>query len=253
MNQVSEIVAAARGSVYRFAALGFGYPEPALCAQLNHQFQYLEASLDVLQDHVGLALAKRIHSLVETMSDDDIEASYLDQFGHTISKECPPYESEYDQAHIFEKSQALADIAGFYEAFGLQLAPDLHDRLDHVSVELEFMQFLCLKEAYALARGHPPERLALCTDAQAKFLAEHLGSWVFGFARRLAGKAGNGLYGLMGEMLVLFLTGEMRKFSLEPGGEVALAREEPPEEENIGCHACTFAGLPTAVEQGELP
>lgn len=253
MNHSNAIEPTARGSVYRFAALGFAYPEPSVLFQLRKQLPLLETSLEVLRDRDSLELAGRIRAVLERMPIDDLKASHLRCFGHTISTECPPYECEYDQTHIFEKSQSLADIAGFYKAFGLKLAPDLNDRLDHISVELEFMQFLCLKEAYAVAENHDQEKLALCRDAQLKFLGEHLGCWAFGFVRRLKNKAGDGPHGLMGEMLVAFLTGEMRKFGLEPGGEAELAPQETPEEEIAGCHACTFAGIPGGVEQGESP
>ena len=39
----------------------------------------------------------------------------------------------------------MGDIAGFYSAFGVQLSQDIHERLDHLSVELEFLHFLATK------------------------------------------------------------------------------------------------------------
>ena len=253
MNDEVEIVPTARSNVYRFLALGFGYPEASLLSQLNELLPRLEASLDVLGDRESLAVVGAMGSMLEALTADDLQASYLQCFGHTISKECPPYETEYGQAHIFEKSQSLADIAGFYRAFGLDLAPDLNDRLDHVSVELEFMQFLCAKEAYAVARGHPQEKLALCRDAQAKFLCEHLGGWAFGFARKLEKKAGHSVHGLAAGILASFLTGEMRAFGLEPGAAAAPLLQEALEEETAGCQACVLAGPAAAAEQGGLP
>ncbi len=247
------MVPTARSNVHRFLALGFGFPDASLLSQLRERLDPLEASLDVLGDPESLEKARAIRSALEAMTIDDLEASYLRCFGHTISKECPPYECEYGQAHIFQKSQTLADIAGFYQAFGLELAPSLNDRLDHVSVELEFMQFLCLKEAYAVAQDHPPEKLALCRDAQAKFLGEHPGRWAFGFVRQLEEKAGDSLHGLMGDMLTLFLTGEMRTLGLEPGEVVGPPLQEPFDEEPAGCQACVFADPGNAVGRGEQP
>ncbi|MFQ5961303.1 MAG: molecular chaperone, partial [Candidatus Methylomirabilales bacterium] len=213
----------------------------------------LEASLDVLDDRVSLGKAGAVRSALETMTVDSLESSYLRYFGHTISKECPPYETEYGQAHIFQKSGSLADIAGFYKAFGLELASDFKDRLDHISVELEFMHFLCLKEAYALARDHSQEKLALCRDAQAKFLAEHLSRWVFGFARTLEKKAGDSLFGLMAEMLASFLTGEMQAYGLEPSKQAELLLQEPLGSDTSGCDACPLTDPATAVKRGGLP
>lgn len=253
MNEAGEIVPTARSNIYRFLALGFSYPQASLLSQLNEQLSALEASLDLLDDRVSLGKAGAVRSALETMTVDGLEASYLRCFGHTISKECPPYETEYGQAHIFQQSGSLADIAGFYRAFGLDLAPDLNDRLDHVSVELEFMQFLCTKEAYALARGHAQEKLALCRDAQAKFLGEHLGRWAFGFARKLEKKAGHSVHGLAAEILTSFLICEMRAFGLEPGAETVSLLQESLEEETAGCQTCAMASPAAAVEQGGLP
>lgn len=253
MTEDGEIVLTARSKVYRFLALGFGYPEASLFSQLKEQLHLLEASLEVLGDRESVEVARRLRSVLETIGIDDLGASYVRCFGHTISKECPPYESEYGQAHIFQKSHSLADIAGFYRAFGLELAPDLNDRLDHISVELEFMQFLCLKEAYAVAREYPQEKLAQCRDAQAKFLGEHLGRWAFGFVRKLEQKAADSVYGLMGEMLALFLADEMQTLGLEPGEMAGPLLQEPFDDEPAGCQACIFVDPANAVDQGELP
>ena len=43
----------------------------------------------------------------------------------------------------------MGDIAGFYKAFGVELSKDIHERLDHLSVEFEFMHFLAYKESYS--------------------------------------------------------------------------------------------------------
>jgi DMSO reductase family type II enzyme chaperone len=252
VNEAGEIVPTARSNIYRFLALGFSYPQASLLSRLNEQVSALEASLDLLDDRVSLGKAGAVRSALETMTVDGLEASYLRCFGHTISKECPPYETEYGQAHIFQQSGSLADIAGFYRAFGLELAPDLNDRLDHVSVELEFMQFLCVKEAYALGRGHAPEKLALCCEAQAKFLGEHLGRWAFGFVEKLRKKAGNSLHGRMAEMLATFLTEEMRAMELEPGAVAEAQFQQPLIDETADCEACPLAGPVTTVEQGGL-
>lgn len=228
----------ARSHVYQFISAGFSYPDPMLVQLLQSRLPDTESCLLLLEDQHALEVLRPLKSVLLSCSPDTVETAYLQSFGHTISTECPPYEAEYDQAHIFQKSQALADIAGFYRAFGLELEPTLKDRLDHISVELEFMHFLCLKEAYASAKGHPEEQLALCREAQAKFLGDHLGQWVLAFVQRLEKKAVGNLYGLMGHLLTAFLTFEMRVLGLEPGEVGSPVLVEPPEEETPGCEAC---------------
>lgn len=238
----------ARSHVYEFISSAFSNPDSALQELLQSRLLDTENRLLLLEDRPSLEALRALRPVVMSCSSDELEMSYVQTFGHAISKECPPYETEYGQAHIFQQSQVLADIAGFYNAFGLELAPDLNDRLDYISVELEFMHFLCLKEAYALAKGHPEEQLALCRGAQTKFLGEHLGQWMFGFVENLEEKASDSLYGLIGQLLTAFLTFEMRTLGLEPGEVSGPAFVGPPEPEEPGCEACPL--VVHAIEKG---
>ena len=73
-------------------------------------------------------------------------------FGLVLTRECPPYETEYHpSSEPFFRSQEMADVAGFYRAFGLETAQAARERPDYLGLELEFMAFLLLKKRLALA------------------------------------------------------------------------------------------------------
>lgn len=76
----------------------------------------------------------------------------------------------------------LADIAGFYAAFGLKIE---RDRPDHLVAELEFVGFLLAQEAEALA-AEDDDQAAVAGDAIRTFLRDHLGTWVTAWAARVA-------------------------------------------------------------------
>ena len=184
------------------------------------QYDLLPGSLEMLADPTSEKVMSGLRPSVTALTAASLERAYTQCFGHAVSKDCSPCEAEYGQAHIFQKTHTLADVAGFYRAFGLDLAADSHERVDHISVELEFMHFLCLKEAYALAKNHPHEQLALCREAQSKFLRDHVCRWAFGFAHRVCAKASDTLYQGLGQLLAAFLAAELRALGMKPA-EVA--------------------------------
>jgi TorA maturation chaperone TorD len=112
---------------------------------------------------------------------ESLQADHRQIFGLTGSL---MYETELGLPHEFRQSQELADIAGFYRAFGLQTGATVRERPDHLATELEFMYLLTLKEAYADSNAMP-EQAEICIDAQCKFLQDHLARWIGPFRRSL--------------------------------------------------------------------
>lgn len=80
----------------------------------------------------------------------------------------------------------MADIAGFYRAFGFEASGE---RPDHVVPELEFVALLLMKEAYARI-SEDAEGAEVCASARGKFIAQHLGEWLPDFAERVRGTEG---------------------------------------------------------------
>ncbi len=157
-------------------------------------------------------LQKNLHEMNTLYRNTSLEALqkvYQRIIGHTISKECPLYETQYGAAHVYQQTHELADIQGFYRAFGLEISDVEKERSDHISVELEFMHFLLYKQAYAL-ENHGEEKVQICVDAQKKFLKEHLGKWVPLFAILFGKKAGEGFYHAVAASMKEFMRLEMK-------------------------------------------
>ncbi len=235
---------AARSALYRLLSLGFLYPEAENLARLRSGIEEAAACLEYLgYSHVLPTLHSAREALPLTC--EALERHYLETWGHTISSECPPYEMEYWPAHIFQKSQGLADVSGFYHAFGLKISSQARERPDHLSMELEFMHFLTWKEAYALKQGHDGEKITLCRQAQAKFLEEHL-SWLSLFVQRLSQKAEGSFLAIWGQLAEGFLSLEAQAMGVtfqEPKPAQEWTRQEAQDEE---CTSCPY----TPVEDG---
>lgn len=200
---------AAREQVLRLLALAASDPSSARF-ELVHDEGFLELALaaaDFLaQDErsfpVDLAPGEsapstlRLTDLVEALQEprERLEQDHVRVFGLVVSKECPPYEVQYcPQTFSVYRSQRLADIAGFYRAFGLAPGRDAPERADHLACELEFQAWLVAKERHAVGQGGESweERAALCRGAQRSFAEEHLAWWVPAFAHALLDRTRN--------------------------------------------------------------
>jgi TorA maturation chaperone TorD len=172
----------------------------------------------------------------------ELRAEYDRVFGLVVARECPPYETEYHPtSETFFRSQQLADIAGFYRAFGLEASRTQPERVDHLALELEFMAFLLLKKRLA-STANAAEQTCICDQAQELFLKDHLAWWVPSFATGLRRKAGEGFYAALGSLLAAFLATERARFQVDPPRlPLQPALIERPEEQSA-CTACSVGG-----------
>jgi DMSO reductase family type II enzyme chaperone len=196
----------ARSALYQLLSQALSYPSPETMEALQ------QTDLPQAQQaapHLPAQVAPLLAALGEFLRDTDaaqLQTEHRRVFSHIMSADCPPCETLYTAHHVFQETQDLSDIAGFFRAFGLEMADK--ERLDHISVELEFMHFLTYKEAYALTR-HGPAKARLCREAQRKFMQEHLGRWALRFAERLGWKAGGGYFGCVASLTEAFLSAEI--------------------------------------------
>lgn len=104
-----------------------------------------------------------------------LEPEYIALFENGANR-CPIHETEYGRMRGMSKGNELADIAGFYEAFGMARSdePGAKQMGDHLAVELEFYGTLLAKQAALVERGDA-EGAFVVEDARKKFLVDHLG------------------------------------------------------------------------------
>lgn len=147
----------------------------------------------------------------------NLETTYRRLFGLTaISPLCPPCEIEYEpNTDVAYRCQRLADVAGFYQAFGLQVSPRAGERLDHITVEAEFLYLLLAKEAVALQERNQ-EGAEICREARRKFFQEHVGWWLPAFSRLLSRVAPPGYYQVLAGLLGALSPVERASLGLPP-------------------------------------
>ncbi len=183
-NNVEELLASSH--VYQFLSTCLSEPKQETLELLNNR-EYMDEVESCLGKNGNGELLETFRHLQEGLQGTNAETlaeGYRNTFGGaTVSMDCPPFEMYFSGSHIWQQTQDLADISGFYKAYGLETSEEgVAIRWDHISVELEFLHFLTYKLAYAI-ENHGEEEQELCLAAKKKFLNAHIGKWVHAFSR----------------------------------------------------------------------
>lgn len=191
-------------------------------------------------------------ALVEwlALSSADRERAHQRVFGLVVSKLCPAYETEYCASKdTTQRSQELADIAGFYRAFGLRISRDTPERPDHISLEIEYIALLNEKQRCALLSGDA-YHAAICSDARTSFVRDHAAWWMPTFGRLLEKRAMNlhpacerdakhlVLLAGVARLLCAWVAAERMLCSVEPCRRIVNPSVAPQESED-SCGSCT--------------
>lgn len=202
----------ARARIYRLLAHLFQPPDAEKLSVLKGEdLPELSRSLAAVRAPRELRSdAKRLAARLARADLEQLSRDYERQFEPSGGSCKPPNET----AHAPETPQEgltrtyeLADIAGFYRAFGVEVTPGT-ERVDHVAAELEFMHLLALKEALAEESGES-ERASVCRDAAAAFLRDHLGRWSAKLHAQLREEPSGEVYPAAGALLDRFVAHEL--------------------------------------------
>jgi len=150
------------------------------------------ADADALDHHLEQALAA-----AAAMPIDEWTEAYTGLFDGPTP--CPINETAYVRR---DKGWILADICGFYQAFGFRAAPQLGEKADHLVCEIEFCAMLLAMVARAAQLGDE-EQASIAHEAFLRFAGDHLGDWVSLFAERLTAVAALPLYQRVARVLEL--------------------------------------------------
>jgi len=202
-------------ALFRALAAAFRYPDAETRKTVTAMFAALHTGDGTRRRSVARAdLLQRVEDAWSATDGAALESEYLRLFHGAGS--CALRETAYgDGRRIAGRSAELADIAGFYRAFGLRVAERRPDLPDHLSAELELMSLLLLKEAYAISQGWT-ERRAIARDAQKEFLASHLGRWVGALADALAANDAPLIYLALVDVVGLAVRRQCRRFRIAP-------------------------------------
>jgi TorA maturation chaperone TorD len=204
--------------LWQFVAEAFWYPDgqfltrlyaPARRDELNALFES-----SVSEDRAVDSLARvwlAADAIAETATTLQGEYTYL--FARQVQVRA--YETAYRLGPGADPAPTLAEVSGFYAAFGFQIGEARRERPDHISFEAEFLAALFAKDVYADAKGWSA-RAKTTQGARRKFIEEHLAGWLPAFTKALEERARFDFYPAVAHLALRLLEEEI--------GAEALAR-----------------------------
>ena len=198
----------ARGSVYALAAKTFDQPSEAFYQELATG--RIDDFFAGLVDQSGLdvkppdATVDEDRQTVAARFNDLFVVGYsevVDKTDGTVDNYGPPvslYESDYRPEVSW--NDVNLDLARAYEYFGCQVNQETRRNHDHVRLQLEFMGYLCRREATV-----DPDVAAARLD----FHDRHLRVVTEGIADALENEPGTGLYGRLADFLDRFTAADV--------------------------------------------
>jgi hypothetical protein len=121
----------------------------------------------------------QLAALGDEVSDPDLRRAVVDALKHATEGihhsifgpggPAPAREASYYVS--VELGSLMSDLSAYYDAFAYR--PETLEPPDHVAVEIGFVGYLRLKEAYARSIGDL-EHAAITADAARRFMADHL-------------------------------------------------------------------------------
>ena len=214
-------VAEDRGHIYRWLAAGFYPPDSELVHALNSDRLGAEVRAHTAwlgADQARLAAGLKGIQQCAEVSLPALETEYGRLFGKSVER-TSPHEATYrwrDASSLLEAGDGIVRaLRQQYGQFGL--TPRCAQE-DHVAVELEFMAYLCRREATHWEASAAEAARQLRRHERA-FLDDHLGRWLSEFCGRVHARGPESFYAQLANLTDAWL-------SLEDGpGYLPAARQ----------------------------
>jgi TorA maturation chaperone TorD len=223
-----------RAAVYHALAVGFAEPSPALAAAIDSG-ELVAALRDAVtwlaEDAAAYepALAQLTTAAAPAgLPPDERTASLAVEYARLFTGPGRPavmcYASQYLDAdergpgRLNGAAAAYADAA--YQEHDVMPAPERREFADHVTLEIEFLFYLCRREEAAWADDDGEAALAW-RRALDTFLREHAARWLLDFADAVRGATTVDLYEGLADLLRAHL-------SIELGGSISAAGAGEP-------------------------
>jgi TorA maturation chaperone TorD len=223
-----------KAALYRLIAQGFSYPEPEVVCSIRRSALDLGAAAARGELAPQLApVARALGRAWRTAPVQDLATEYSRLFlGAGL---VPLREGGYGSGLRFAGQPVdIADIGGFYLAFGFTTSDAAPNPPDHIGTEMEFVSLLHLKNAHALARRKVRDA-RIAELALGRFLEDHTGRWVPSLEAALREADASAPYALLGELMKKAVACECARLGVKPQIAGCGAASDPIANDTLIC------------------
>lgn len=142
-----------RGNCFKLLAACFYEPDKNLLLE-EQVCENLSKLLDTWASGAAKAAGDMTLSL-KTCSQDQLSIDHAALFVGPFELIAAPYGSVYKEQNRQVMGESTIDVLRFYQNAGLFV--EIKEPPDHIAIELEFMSYLCTKEAESVAKGNQEE------------------------------------------------------------------------------------------------
>lgn len=206
MNQENELktLEHARSIIYRRLADAYLIPGINFFREMTE----LKRALG----HLGSDALADAHCLVAALGQmenkQQLEVEYTRLFIGPFLAPAPPYGSVYLEQGRRLMGNSTINAQQYYLRRGFDVASNIKESPDHISIELEFMYAL-VRQGVGEIEAADCEELSQTVRLQMEFLQNHLGAWMPAFADRIIEHTRNLFYKHLAEVTKTFIAEEL--------------------------------------------
>ena len=198
MKKSDELIR--RGDCFKLLAACFYEPERALFVE-----EQVGENLGLLFDSLAPACAsaaRQMQKLIQELGEEKMSIDHAALFVGPFELLAAPYGSVYIEKKRKVMGESSVNAARYYQE--ADLVVDIKEPPDHIVIELEFMYYLCSKEASAAQNGQYAE-VNHFREMQTRFYHYAIKPWAGDFCDAIRMGTDNGFYVNLAECLDSFL------------------------------------------------
>ncbi len=205
-----------------YSALAEALKYPSMELLNSHENHFLLNALGEFSEVISVSkilrnetkeLAQWLNDLPKVTAEGDepvhrflgkLEVEYNRLFYGPFAPLVYPYESVYLDVDGLVMGQSAVAVLQQYREVGLAVSPEFKDLPDHIVVELEFMAYLCAKEAESCVFKQSDKALEYLRK-ESDFIKKHLNAWVLNFCDKIIAESKSVFYPSLAKILSAYL------------------------------------------------